>query len=101
MTFRKVAATDDVWDGETRSVAIGTTRVLLLNLAGVFHAYEDRCAHRGIALSEGELSDAVLTCCAHRWRYDAATGACLSTAGARLRRFPLRVEQGAILVDVG
>src|SRR5918992_273112 len=31
---------------------------------------EDRCAHRGVALSEGHLIDGCIMCPYHGWRYD-------------------------------
>ena len=34
------------------------------------HVWDDRCPHRGLALSEGSVSGGLLTCPAHGWRFD-------------------------------
>ncbi len=37
---------------------------------GAFHALENRCAHRQVKLSLGEVDDCKLTCPYHGWQYD-------------------------------
>jgi toluene monooxygenase system ferredoxin subunit len=91
---------DDLWIGEMRSVAMPGGRLLLINLEGEVRAFEDRCAHQGVPLSEGRLADGVLTCSAHEWQYDAATGRGLNPCGVALQTFPVEVRDGAIWVDV-
>jgi toluene monooxygenase system ferredoxin subunit len=75
-------------------------RVLLVNDEGTIRAYEDRCAHLGVALSDGALERTTLTCAAHRWQYDVRTGRGIDPACARLRSFPVEVVQGQIRVDL-
>ncbi len=60
----------------------------------------DRCAHQGVALSEGRLEGATLVCRAHGWSYDARTGCGINPRSARVTRFPVRIEGGVVLVDV-
>jgi toluene monooxygenase system ferredoxin subunit len=75
-------------------------KVLLVNLDGTIYAYEDKCAHLGVTLSNGHLRGAHLTCRAHQWEYDLCTGRGRIPATVRLRAFAVRVEHGNILVDV-
>jgi toluene monooxygenase system ferredoxin subunit len=89
----------DLWDGEMQSCPVGGRQVLMLKLDGVVHAYEDRCAHQGVPLSEGELEGGVLTCRAHHWQYDASSGRGVNPAAACLKALPVRVEDDCILVD--
>jgi hypothetical protein len=63
-------------------------------------AYEDRCAHLGVALSEGTLHGRTLTCRAHQYTYDAETGRGENPRNVCLQSFPLRIAAGAICVDV-
>jgi toluene monooxygenase system ferredoxin subunit len=93
--WRDVAA-DDLWDGEMK----GCAGVLLVAVDGEIHAYADRCAHLGIALSEGKLEGCVLTCSAHHYQYDAKSGAGVNPRSIALERYPVRRENGRILVDV-
>jgi phenylpropionate dioxygenase-like ring-hydroxylating dioxygenase large terminal subunit len=39
---------------------------------GVVRAVEDRCAHRQLKLSKGEVTGCALTCTYHGWQYDGA-----------------------------
>jgi toluene monooxygenase system ferredoxin subunit len=100
MAYTRAAKADDLWIGEMTSLEIRGRRVLLVRLdEGVF-AYEDRCAHLGVALSRGRLDGPVLTCVAHEWTYDVRTGRGVNPEGPRLCPFAVKVEAGAILVDI-
>jgi toluene monooxygenase system ferredoxin subunit len=100
MTMRSVIADRELWEGEMRGLVIDGRKVLLLRVGGEVHAYHDRCAHLGVALSEGTLADHVLTCRAHHYTYDARTGAGINPATTQLRKLDVVVRDGAIFVDV-
>jgi toluene monooxygenase system ferredoxin subunit len=72
----------------------------VVRLADEVHAYLDRCAHLGVALSEGTLEGGVLTCSAHHWQYDAATGRGINPDTACLVRFPVTITDGDVYVEV-
>jgi toluene monooxygenase system ferredoxin subunit len=100
MTFREVMKSGELWSGELRALELDGTKVLLLRTdAGIF-AYEDRCVHLGVPLSEGSLRGRTLTCRAHHYTYDAETGRGENPRNTCLQSFPVRVEAGAICVDV-
>lgn len=87
---------DDVPDDGCLPVADG--RVLLARVDGRVVAWENRCLHRGTPLHTGVVRDGVLTCPAHFWRYDLATG-CNVASGASLGAVPVEVtDDGEVLV---
>lgn len=45
---------------------------------GTLRCTEDRCPHRLARLSEGRVRDGAIQCLYHGWRFDGATGECLS-----------------------
>lgn len=98
--WRYAASLDDIWAGEMRTVNLGAVAVLLCNLDGMLVAYEDRCPHLANPLSEGVLSEGVLTCAAHEWQFDARTGRGVNPASACLHRYPVCVDGERILVDI-
>ena len=100
MAFRRVASLEDVWDGEMRGFIVDSRKVLIIKLDGEVYACEDRCAHLGVALSEGILEGCVLTCSAHHYQYDARTGRGVNPKSVRLRTYPVAIEDGEILVDI-
>lgn len=101
MSFRRAAGVDDLWAGEMSGLVVAAKRVLLLNVGGQICAYEDRCAHQGVALSQGRLAGRTVTCFAHGWQYDACSGSGLRPSGVNLRSYPVRIEADQILIDVG
>jgi toluene monooxygenase system ferredoxin subunit len=101
MSFRRAAGRAELWVGEMKGVVVDGVPVLLVCLDDGLRAYEDRCAHKGVALSSGRLSGARLVCAAHEWEYDVASGSGLNPTRACLRAFPVALEGDDILVDVG
>jgi toluene monooxygenase system ferredoxin subunit len=74
MPFQPTIADAELWDGDMTSSRLDDHDVLLVRHNGVVYAYENRCAHLGVALSEGRLDGHVLTCGAHHWQYDVRSG---------------------------
>jgi toluene monooxygenase system ferredoxin subunit len=99
MTFREVAKVDELWVGEMLRVRVDDLPVLLLRTDQGFFAYEDRCAHLGLPLSTGKLVRGVLVCREHLYEYDAETGCGINPRCVKLRGFPTRLLDGAVLVD--
>jgi toluene monooxygenase system ferredoxin subunit len=101
MGFRKAATLDELWDGEMIALEMEGQVVLLVNVKGSICAYADYCPHLRTRLSQGSLLRNVLTCSTHGWEFDASTGLGINPKSACLERFPVIVENGDILVDVG
>jgi nitrite reductase/ring-hydroxylating ferredoxin subunit len=99
--WRYAGSLDDLWAGEMRAVSLGAVDVLLCNLDGTLVAYQDRCPHLANPLSEGVLSDdGVLTCAAHEWEFDARTGQGVNPQAARLKPFPVRLDDDRIFIQI-
>lgn len=99
MDYLKVADYEDLWPGEMRGVEAGGRRILLVHHRSGISAFEDRCCHLGLPLSRGEFGGDVLRCFAHHWEYDPVTGAGINPRNVCLVRFPVKVQDGEILVD--
>ena len=91
---------DELWEGEMVGLRLGETDVLLINLGqdGV-HAYHDRCPHAQSLLSEGRLRAATVQCAAHLWEFDARTGDSVNPRNCKLRRYPVKIVEGVVLVQ--
>lgn len=101
MTAHVIGPLAKLWDGDMVAAQVAGVKLVVVRLGCDVHAYEDRCAHLGVALSEGTLHGGILTCAAHHWQYDAATGCGINPSTARLSRFPVTIEGGVIYVEVG
>ncbi len=74
--------------------------VVVISLDGRLTAYRDICAHQGLPINVAQLDPATgtLTCPRHGFCYDAHSGACLNSPGAKLMQLPLRVDNGQVWI---
>jgi toluene monooxygenase system ferredoxin subunit len=100
MTYRTTLRQNDLWIGEMVGVELGGWRVLIVNVDGDIRAYEDRCLHKSLPLSQGTLVGNRLVCRAHQWEYDACTGQGINPCGVALRRYDVQLEAGSIVVNI-
>lgn len=57
---------------------LGQDLALWRSAAGQVQAWEDRCPHRGVALSLGRIQGDRLACAYHGWEYAAGSGRCVA-----------------------
>ena len=69
---------------------------------GAYYATEGHCTHEQAHLADGLVLDHVIECPKHNGRFDYRTGAALGApACIDLRTYPVRIENGKVLVDLG
>jgi 3-phenylpropionate/trans-cinnamate dioxygenase ferredoxin subunit len=104
MAYERVAALDELPAGSVLGVEAGGRRICLANCEGEIYAFADNCSHRDFPLSNGELDpdDCTVTCEWHGAAFDIRSGkpTCLP-AVKPIEVFACRIEEGAILVEVG
>jgi nitrite reductase (NADH) small subunit len=61
-------------------------------------ALDDRCPHRGGPLSQGIVHGHAVTCPLHNWVIDLASGEAAAPDRGCVRRIPVRVEDGRVLL---
>jgi nitrite reductase (NADH) small subunit len=61
----------------------------------------DRCPHKGGPLSQGIVFGERVACPLHNWSIELATGEAVAPDVGCTRRFPVKVEQGVVYVDLG
>ncbi len=62
-------------------------------------AASNTCPHKGGPLSEGIVHGRSVTCPLHNWVFSLETGEAQGNDEGRIETFPLRVEDGRILID--
>ncbi len=62
-------------------------------------AIDDACPHKAGPLSQGIVHGGSVTCPLHNWVIDLESGAAQGADEGRVRTYPLRVEDGRILLD--
>jgi nitrite reductase (NADH) small subunit len=64
------------------------------------YALDDRCPHKAGPLSQGIVHGAAVTCPLHNWVISLQTGEAQGADKGRVRTFPIRIENGRLLLDV-
>ncbi|GAA4844090.1 Rieske (2Fe-2S) protein [Saccharopolyspora rosea] len=111
-----VCRADELADGERLLFRVGRRRFGLFRYDGRFFALNGVCPHAAGALCEGPLTGTalptdeftydygkdgqVLRCAWHGFEFDITTGRSLVDPKLRARTFPVRVEDGAVVVEL-
>jgi nitrite reductase/ring-hydroxylating ferredoxin subunit len=98
--FVSVCRADELADGDVRLVEADGTKIALCRREGRFFALSNFCPHLTGNLGEGSLDGDELVCPEHYWRFKVATGRCTNVRGQTAHTFPVRVEDGWVLVGV-
>lgn len=127
--LKEIAAIDDLLPGGMKAYTVGDKEIVLCNVDGRFYAFDRRCGHMSAPLDMGTANGHIVTCPLHSVQFDATTGKALSGpvpayAGAQMipstgdnlarwidelmkhvrtcdvRAYPVKVENGRIIVDV-
>jgi 3-phenylpropionate/trans-cinnamate dioxygenase ferredoxin subunit len=99
--FVRVADAAEVAPGKMRRVAVAGRRIMVCNVAGRYYATDDTCTHEDASLSTGSLRGELVKCPLHGSRFNVRTGAVQEDpATENLRIYTVRIEGGAILVEI-
>ncbi len=98
--WTRAAELDRVQSSRPIAVKLRGKHIALFRHQGEILACNNRCPHEGYPLVEGALdAECVLTCNWHNWKFDLRTGATLY-GGDNLRVYPVKVEDGAVWLDI-
>jgi nitrite reductase/ring-hydroxylating ferredoxin subunit/Fe-S cluster biogenesis protein NfuA len=81
----------EIPEGSVRTLDAGGVDVILYRRGATVTCFQDACSHLGLTISTGAITDGVITCPHHGFRYDLATGECLTAPVVRLRSQDVRV----------
>lgn len=77
-----------------------TRRVAVFNDGSTLHGIEADCKHMKASLAGGEVKDGIVTCRRHGWKYDLATGRCLTVEKMSLKVYDVEVSDGDIYLTM-
>ena len=98
--FVKLARVEDIPAGQGKQIDIGEQAIALFNVDGNFYAIEAWCYHMGGPLADGYLRGTRLQCPWHGWTFELTTGCYTRDPNKKLTVFPLKIENGDILVEL-
>lgn len=83
-----------------RDAAEGEIDIAIFRTQGEVFALRDKCPHKGGKLSLGIVHGKQVTCAMHGWKLYLETGEAVAPDEGCARRFPIKVEQGHVFIDL-
>jgi 3-phenylpropionate/trans-cinnamate dioxygenase ferredoxin component len=79
----------------------GRTFAIYHSPDGKFYATDGLCTHEKVHLADGLVMDNIIECPKHNGRFDYRTGAARGApACINLKIYPVKVEDGAVFIDI-
>jgi 3-phenylpropionate/trans-cinnamate dioxygenase ferredoxin subunit len=99
MEYQKALKTEEVAEGEMRSVELGGKIVTIVHSGKDFFAFDDTCSHKQCSLSGGTLEGVEVICPCHGGKFNVKTGeAAALPAVAPIKTYPVMVEDNTIKI---
>ena len=99
--FVRALALSELAPGQCMEVSVAGKAVALYNVSGAVYATSNTCIHRGGPLGKGALDGPVVLCPWHAWSWDVTTGENTANPELKIPTYPVKVEDGQILVLLG
>jgi len=74
--------------------------LILYRIGSQVVCYENACSHFGEPLDSGNVSNGILTCPSHKFRYRLENGECLTSPEVSLQSYPVEVRDGRVFVQI-
>jgi 3-phenylpropionate/trans-cinnamate dioxygenase ferredoxin component len=102
VTWVDAGLTDDIADGEAKSIVVGRRMIAVVRTGESYFAIEDICTHDGAPLTGGEIEGDQIICPRHGARFCLRTGEALTPpAYEPVRVFKIKIENGHLWVCTG
>jgi Fe-S cluster biogenesis protein NfuA/nitrite reductase/ring-hydroxylating ferredoxin subunit len=85
------AKLQDIPDGGIKTHLMDGEKLLLSRRGSIVTCFQNACAHLGLALDDGEVSNGIITCPYHGFQYDLMSGECLTAPTVQLQPHAVRV----------
>ena len=91
---------DSPGPGKVMEVDVNGVQICLANLNGELAALDNVCPHRQGPLGQGWIEGEAVICPWHSWAFNAKTGQSEYPPGHSVKVFPVKTEDGDILVKI-
>jgi nitrite reductase (NADH) small subunit len=85
---------------QAKEFRCGGKEICVANVDGTYSAIDNICLHRGGPLGDGVILNGNVVCPWHGWEWDPTTGQAVHNANAKLAVYPLKIENGDVLIEI-
>jgi nitrite reductase (NADH) small subunit len=101
MAYIKLATQSELpAPGEAREFECAGKTLCVANVDGIITAIENVCLHMGGPLGQGYVEGGKVVCPWHGWEYEPKTGELVGDPKSKLEVFPIKVENGDVMVEM-
>ena len=101
MSLVRIASQADLpAKNEVKEFPCGDKTICIANVNGTITAMDNVCLHRGGPLGQGVIEKGKVVCPWHGWAWDPLTGQAVHNPNAKVAVYPLKVENGEVLVEI-
>jgi nitrite reductase (NADH) small subunit len=101
MPFVKIASQSELPpNNEAKEFPCGDKTICVANVNGTITAMDNVCLHRGGPLGQGVIEKGKVVCPWHGWAWDPKTGQAVHNPNAKLALYPLKIENGDVLIEL-
>ena len=98
--FQRIASVSELEPYGQFSKWVDDHDILVFRQDGEIKALSNICPHFGGPVGYHQMKDGVFTCLWHNYRFEAASGECLTNRHLCLRSYKIKVEDGGIWVQL-
>jgi nitrite reductase (NADH) small subunit len=99
--FAKLTTQSDLpANDEAKEFPCGDKTICIANIDDSYSAMDNVCPHRGGPLGQGMIESGKVVCPWHGWAWDAKTGEAEQDSNMKVSIYPLRVEDGDVLIEI-
>lgn len=85
---------------QAKEFPCGAKEICIANVNGTYFAIDNVCLHQGGPLGQGTIEGGKVVCPWHGWQYDPKTGQTTHNANLKVAVYPLKIENGDVMVDL-
>ncbi len=89
---------EEIPEGGIRCLSLNGEKVILSRRGMSVICFQNACAHLGLPIHDGEIEDGIIACPHHGFRYDLASGECLTAPEVQLQTHAVRVTERKVEV---
>jgi nitrite reductase (NADH) small subunit len=101
MTWSKLTTQSELPPvNEAKEFSCGDKEICIANVNGTISAMDNVCLHQGGPLGQGMIEDGKVVCPWHGWAWDPTTGAAAHNPNAKVALYPIKTENGDVMVEI-
>jgi nitrite reductase (NADH) small subunit len=102
MPFVRIASESELpLNNEAKEFPCGEKTICVANVNGTITAMDNVCLHRGGPLGQGTIEKGKVVCPWHGWAWDPSSGQAAHNPNAKVAVYPLKIENGDVLIELG